>query len=119
MQVKENDWLGVQHPSSMSAITSPRTAGRCQECDNLWKESFDALGEHLRILAERDAARKRKDHDLVEAFEEIEKESVERCESARDAISNHEVTHLLENLKEGAEAPELQVAVRSASGGSY
>src|SRR5258708_3743910 len=72
--------------------------GCCDECDVLWKESSDALDEYLRIIAERTAARKRQDHDVVEAFEPIENESLERCQNARQAIFNHEVTHIIENV---------------------
>jgi hypothetical protein len=81
-------------------------APSCSKCESLWKECFDALSEFLRILAERDAARARQDHDLVEAFEEIQNESLERCESARQAVSNHEVTHFWESARDdyGAQA---------------
>jgi hypothetical protein len=72
---------------------------RCSECDGLRKKCSDALAELLRILAERDAARKRQDHDLVEAFEEIETESLERCEKASQAVYNHEVTHIFEDVR--------------------
>ena len=80
-------------------------AARCTECDGLRKECFDALAELLRILAERDAARKRQDHDLVEAFEEIENESLERCENACQAVYNHEVTHIFENVRGDCDTP--------------
>ena len=84
---------------------------RCNECDSLWKESSDALQEYLRIITERNAARERQDHDLVEAFEPIENESLERCQNARQAIFSHEVTHIMtktgKNLPEGVLATEL------------
>ena len=54
-------------------------AARCSQCDGLRKECSAALGEYIRILAERNAARKRRDHDLVEAFEDIESESLQRA----------------------------------------
>jgi hypothetical protein len=69
---------------------------RCGECGRLWKECNEALEEYLSILAARDAARKRQDHDLVEAFEGIENDSLEKCENARLAIFAHEAGHLLE-----------------------
>lgn len=75
-------------------------AAKCSECDGLRKECSVALGEYIRILAERSAARKRRDHDLVEAFEEIETESLEKCHNAQQAILDHEVTHILENVGE-------------------
>jgi hypothetical protein len=88
---------------------------RCGECGRLWKECNEALEEYLSILAERDAARKRQDHDLVEAFEGIENDSVEKCENARLAIFAHEARHILEsavkdyqaNSPEGILATEL------------
>jgi hypothetical protein len=73
-------------------------AARCSTCDYLRKECSAALGEYLRVLAERNAARKRRDHDLVEAFEEIENESSEKCQNARQAISDHEDAHILEKV---------------------
>jgi hypothetical protein len=85
-------------------------AARCSECDGLRKECSAALGEYIRILAERGAARKRRDHDLVEAFEEIETESLEKCRNAQQAILDHEVTHILDcnaNSAEGIETTEL------------
>jgi hypothetical protein len=72
---------------------------RCSQCDGLWKECNDALEEYLKILAERDAARKREDHDLVEAFEPIENESLEKCQATRQAIVAHEVTHILQKVE--------------------
>ncbi len=75
-------------------------APRCSECDGLRKECSAALGEYIRILAERGAARKRRDHDLVEAFEEIEAESLEKCRKAQQAIFDHEVMHTLEKVAE-------------------
>jgi hypothetical protein len=54
------------------------------------------LEEYLSILAARDAARKRDDYDLVEAFEDIENDSLEKCENARLAIFAHEAGHILE-----------------------
>jgi hypothetical protein len=71
------------------------SATRCSKCDSLRKECSAALGEYIRILAERGAARKRRDHDLVEAFEEIETESLQKCHNAQQAISDHEFTHIL------------------------
>jgi thymidylate kinase len=82
----------------------------CSECQDLRKECSAALGEYLRILAERNAARKRRDHDLVEAFEEIENESQERCRNAQQAILDHESMHILDynaNSAEGIETTEL------------
>jgi hypothetical protein len=70
--------------------------GRCGECGRLWKECNDALDEYLSILAERAAARKRQDHDLVEAFEGIESDWLEKCENSRLAIFAHESGHILE-----------------------
>jgi len=70
------------------------TAG-CGECGRLWKECNEALEEYLSILAERDAARKRQDHDVVEAFEGIETDSLEKCETARLAIFAHQARHIL------------------------
>ncbi len=88
-----------------------RAVASCNECDAVWKECNDALEEYLRIIAERNAARERQDHDLVEAFEPIENESLERCQNARQAIFNHEVTHIMnktgKNLPEGVLATEL------------
>jgi len=69
---------------------------RCTECGRLWKECNTALEEYLHVLAERDAARKRQDHDLVEAFEDIENDCLEKCTNARLAIFGHEAGHLLE-----------------------
>ena len=71
-------------------------AARCSQCDGLRKECSAALGEYIRILAERNAARKRRDHDLVEAFEDIESESLQRCHNAQQAIFDHELTHILD-----------------------
>jgi hypothetical protein len=85
-------------------------AARCSKCDGLRKECSAALGEYIRILAERSAARKRRDHDLVEAFEEIETESLERCQNAQQAIVDHEAIHILDwtaNLSDGIEITEL------------
>ena len=73
---------------------APATAAKCSECDDLRKDCSVALGEYIRILAERNAARKRRDHDLVEAFEDIENEALEKCQNARRAISDHECTHV-------------------------
>jgi hypothetical protein len=75
----------------MMTGSAQSAAARCDECDNLWDENSDALDEYLRIIAERNAARKPQDDDLVEAFERIEKESFERCQNAQQAIFNHEV----------------------------
>ena len=85
--------------------------GCCDECEVLWKESSDAVDEYLRIIAERSAARERQDHDVVEAFEAIENESLERCQNARQAIFNHEVTHIIENVGQNSSeelAPQMQ-----------
>jgi hypothetical protein len=90
------------------------TAG-CGECGRLWKECNEALEEYLSILAARDAARKRHDHDLVEAFEGIENDSLEKCENGRLAIFGHEAGHILDpagkdcqaNSPEGILATEL------------
>ena len=73
------------------------TAG-CGECGRLWEECNVALDEYLSILAERGAARKRRDHDLVEAFEDIENDSLEKCENTRLAIFSHEAEHLLASV---------------------
>jgi hypothetical protein len=80
---------------------------RCYECDRLWKECNEALEEYLNVLAERNAARKREDHDLVEAFEGIENDSLEKCQNARQAILDHETTHTLEEAGEEILATEL------------
>jgi hypothetical protein len=69
---------------------------RCSECGRLWKECNEALEEYLFVLAARDAARKRQDHDLVEAFEGIENDSLEKCVNARLSIFAHEARHILE-----------------------
>ena len=79
-------------------------AARCSECDCLRKECSAALSEYIRILAERTAARKRRDQDLVEAFEEIETESLEKCRNAQQAILDHEVAHVLEKVGEDYKA---------------
>ena len=79
---------------------------RCSTCDGLRKECSAVLGEYIRILAERNAARKRRDYDLVEAFEEIENESLEKCHNAQQAIFDHELTHILDSA-EGIETREL------------
>lgn len=90
---------GVRGPCGGTKVSDEQTAAvRCSECDGLWRERSDALEEYLRILGERDAARTRRDHDLVEAFEEIENESLERCQNAQQAICDHEIAHLLENV---------------------
>jgi hypothetical protein len=81
-------------------------AARCSQCNGLRKECSAALGEYIRILAERNAARKRRDHDLVEAFEDIESESLQRCHNAQQAISDHELTHILDCNSNSAEAIE-------------
>jgi hypothetical protein len=88
---------------------------RCGECSRLWKECNEALDEYLQVLAERDAARKRQDYDLVEAFEDIENDCLEKCTNARLAIFAHEAGHILEpagkecpaNSPEGILATEL------------
>jgi hypothetical protein len=86
---------------------------RCSECDGLRKECSAALGEYIRILAERNAARKRRDHDLVEAFEEIETESLERCHKAQQAIVDHEATHLVHcNTNSAEEIKETELLLR-------
>jgi hypothetical protein len=72
--------------------------GRCSQCDSLRRECSVTLGEYLRILAERNAARKRRDHDLVEAFEDIENEAIEKCQKTRQAIFDHEAAHILERV---------------------
>ena len=77
---------------------APTGVIKCEACAVLWKECSDALQEYLRIIAERSAARDREDYDVVEAFEAIESESLERCQNARQAIFNHEVTHIIENV---------------------
>ena len=77
---------------------APAAADRCTECEHLRKECSVALGEYIRILAERNAARKRRDHDLVEAFEDLENEALEKCQNARQAISDHESTHGMERV---------------------
>jgi hypothetical protein len=109
MRMNENYWLNVQQGGAGTAMAPARTAAPvCSDCDSLWTECFEALGEYLRILAERDAARKRQDYDTVEAFEEIENESLKRCANARQAISSHEVAHLWEKVREdcGANATD-------------
>jgi hypothetical protein len=73
-------------------------AARCSECDGLREKWSAALGEYLRILAERNAARKRHDYDLVEAFEDIENESLEKCHNAQQAIVDHEGSHNLHKV---------------------
>jgi hypothetical protein len=106
--------LNVGGVVGKSAEEDVMTTG-CGECGRLWKECNEALGEYLSILAERDAARKRQDHDLVEAFEGIENDSLEKCENTRLAIFGHEAGHLLEpagkecqaNAPEGVLATEL------------
>lgn len=113
MRMNENYSLSVQQGGAGTAMASARTAAsRCTDCDSLWIECFEALGEYLRILAERDAARKRQDFDTVEAFEEIESESLKRCANARQAMSSHEVAHLWENVRDdcGADAKEGMAA---------
>jgi hypothetical protein len=82
---------------------------RCSECDGLRKACSAALGEYIRILAERSAARKRRDHDLVEAFEEIETESLAKCQNAQQAIFDHEVTHVLEKVGETCKVNAAEV----------
>ena len=84
----------------------PAVAAKCSECEDLRKECSVALGEYIRILAERNAARKRRDHDLVEAFEDIESESLQRCHNAQQAIFDHELTHILDCNANSAEAIE-------------
>jgi hypothetical protein len=83
----------------------------CSECDGLWKECNDALEEYLKTLVGRNAARERRDYDLVEAYEAIETESLERCQKARQAIAAHEAAHILnevrKNLPKGILATEL------------
>jgi hypothetical protein len=69
---------------------------RCSECDGLWKDCCDALEEYLKIIAQRNAARKRQDDDLVEAFEGIENDSLEKCKNAQRAIFDHKAAHDLE-----------------------
>jgi hypothetical protein len=81
-------------------------AARCSKCDGLRKECSAVLGEYIRILAERNAARKRRDYDLVEEFEEIENESLAKCHNAQQAIFDHEVTHILDCNANSAEAIE-------------
>ena len=76
----------------------PAVAAKCSECEDLRKECSVALGEYIRILAERNAARKRRDHDLVEAFEDIENDALENCQNARQAISDHERAHGLQRV---------------------
>ena len=106
--------LTVGRVVGKSAEEDVMTTG-CGECGRLWKECNEALGEYLSILAERDAARKRKDHDLVEAFEGIENDSLEKCENTRLAIFGHEARHIMEpagkecqaNAPEGVLATEL------------
>ena len=88
--------------------SAQRDVAECNKCDNLWKESNDAIQEYLRIIAERNAARQRQDHDLVEAFEPIESESLARCQNARQAIFDHEVTHIM--TKTGKNLPEVVLA---------
>ena len=78
----------------------------CSECESLRRECSAALAEYIRIFAERNAARKRRDHDLVEAFEEIESESVEKCHRTQRAIVDHEATHVVCNAT-SAEAIEV------------
>jgi hypothetical protein len=96
---------GVLRPSGGTMMSYAQTAAaRCRECDGLWRERSDALEEYLRILAERDAARKRRDHELVEAFEAIENESMERCYKAQQAVFNHEITHLSHKVGEDCRA---------------
>ena len=73
----------------------PTPATKCSTCDSLREECSAALGEYVRILAERNAARKRRDHDLVEAFEDIESESLQKCHNTQQAIFDHELTHIL------------------------
>jgi predicted metal-binding protein len=89
MQINKKYWLVASDPASEGTMT------QCPECNDLWKECDDALVEYLRILAERDAARKRQDHDLVEAFEEMESESLEKCYNAQQAIFDHAVSSVL------------------------
>jgi hypothetical protein len=92
MRMNNTYWLAT------SGASAEQTAvARCCECDALWKERRDALEEYLKILAERNAGRKRQDHDLVEAFEAIENESLEKCQNAQQAIIDHAVTHIFEN----------------------
>src|SRR6266699_3916871 len=79
------------------AQTAP---ARCSKCHGLRKECSAALGEYLRILAKHNAARKRHDHDLVEVFEDIENEYLEKCHYTRQAIFDHEGTHILEKAGE-------------------
>jgi hypothetical protein len=88
---------------------------RCSECDRLWKDCCDALEEYLKIIAERNAARKREDHDLVEAFAGIESDSLEKCKNAQRAIFDHKAKHNLDlagtdckaNSPDGVLATEL------------
>ena len=90
-------------------------AARCSQCDGLRKECSAALGEYIRILAERNAARKRRDHDLVEAFEDIESESLERCHNAQQAIFDHELTHILDwNANSRKTATVVAVSISAA-----
>jgi hypothetical protein len=103
MRINKNYWLAA---SGAPAEEKTGVAG-CSECDRLWKESYGDLEEYLRILTERNAARKRQDHDLVEAFEPIESESLAKCQNAQRAILDHAVTHLLEKISEGVESTEL------------
>ena len=86
---------------------APSAVERCWECDRLWKDCNEALEEYLNVLAERNAARKRKDLDLVEAFEGIENDSLAKCQNARQAILDHETTHNLEGAGKEILATEL------------
>jgi predicted metal-binding protein len=93
-----------------SAQTAVASCGG--ECDRLWKECNEALEEYLNVLAERNAARKRLDHDLVEAFEDIENDSLEKCQNARKAIFEHENPHILDQVGKDcqADSPEEVLA---------
>ena len=99
-QIGQMGWAvsGAQAGTMMGYAETAAT--RCRKCDGLRRECSAVLGEYLRILAERNAARKRRDYDLVEAFEDIESDYLEKCHNARQAIFDHEGTHILEKAGE-------------------
>src|SRR5579859_3988719 len=108
MQVNKNHGLAVSGAPAQETTMGcePAAAARCSKCQDLQRECSAALREHLGILAGRDAARKRRDQDLVEAFEDIENESLEKWNNARQAIVDHEVTHILERKAHSVEGIE-------------
>jgi hypothetical protein len=76
----------------------------CGECQRLWRDYADAANAYVKIVRRRHIASIQRNSATLKVLAPIETEAAQDCRNARNAVEDHEATHLTANAAATGEA---------------